>query len=193
MAGEAASRARVAERQGRAIVELKALQRPLLSGEVDPHVLRDFRDALNRVRNTAWWRSNPLWRPCWGRDRPGWRPFWQPSEFGLPINFAGRFGKMCAARTSSIRRAIWQNSMPWLRAWWMNWRNGSEGAQSANRVFRLTDRCQPPHDFGNLGATSPPRRIEEIVPTSLWQGCVRAVSGDLCARSIRNFGCCCSW
>jgi hypothetical protein len=26
----------------------------LLSNEVDPDVLADFRDALNRVRNTAW-------------------------------------------------------------------------------------------------------------------------------------------
>ena len=26
----------------------------LLSSEVDPDVLSDFRDALNRVRNTAW-------------------------------------------------------------------------------------------------------------------------------------------
>jgi len=26
----------------------------LLSSEVDPDVLADFRDALNRVRNTAW-------------------------------------------------------------------------------------------------------------------------------------------
>ena len=37
-----------------AIDELKAVQEPILSGEVDPAVLSDFRDAVNRVRNMAW-------------------------------------------------------------------------------------------------------------------------------------------
>jgi len=36
------------------ISELKVLHTLLLSTEVDPDVLADFRDALNRVRNTAW-------------------------------------------------------------------------------------------------------------------------------------------
>ena len=36
------------------ISELQRLHRLLLSSEVDPDVLADFRDALNRVRNTAW-------------------------------------------------------------------------------------------------------------------------------------------
>ena len=51
---EAVARAGIAERVGRAIIELRALQDPLLAGEVDPKTLTDFRDALNRVRNTAW-------------------------------------------------------------------------------------------------------------------------------------------
>ena len=51
---EVESRIAVAERVSRAIQELKALQDPLLSGEVDPQTLNDFRDALNRVRNIAW-------------------------------------------------------------------------------------------------------------------------------------------
>ncbi len=51
---ETASSAGVAQRVGHAIAELKALQEPLLAGEVDPETLTDFRDALNRVRNTAW-------------------------------------------------------------------------------------------------------------------------------------------
>ncbi len=51
---EVESRIAVAERVSRAIQELKALQDPLLSGEVDPQTLTDFRDALNRVRNIAW-------------------------------------------------------------------------------------------------------------------------------------------
>ena len=36
------------------ISELQGLHKLLLSSEVDPEVLTDFRDALNRVRNTAW-------------------------------------------------------------------------------------------------------------------------------------------
>ena len=51
---ETASSVGVAQRVGHAIAELKALQEPLLAGEVDPATLTDFRDALNRVRNTAW-------------------------------------------------------------------------------------------------------------------------------------------
>lgn len=37
-----------------AMTELWPLQELLLSEDVDPRVLSDFRDALNRVRNTAW-------------------------------------------------------------------------------------------------------------------------------------------
>lgn len=36
------------------IKELRTLHRLLLRAEVDPRLLNDFRDALNRVRNTAW-------------------------------------------------------------------------------------------------------------------------------------------
>lgn len=42
------------ERLESAIVELLTLQELLGSDEVDARILRDFRDALNRVRNTAW-------------------------------------------------------------------------------------------------------------------------------------------
>lgn len=34
--------------------QLRTLQNLLLSGDIDDRLLRDFRDALNRVRNTAW-------------------------------------------------------------------------------------------------------------------------------------------
>jgi hypothetical protein len=37
-----------------AISELQGLHEFLLSADLDPHVLEDFRDALNRVRNSAW-------------------------------------------------------------------------------------------------------------------------------------------
>jgi hypothetical protein len=47
-------RVSVSQRLESAITELRALQEPLLSGAVDSRVLTDFRDALNRIRNTAW-------------------------------------------------------------------------------------------------------------------------------------------
>jgi hypothetical protein len=37
-----------------AITELQGLHELLLSGDLDPHILAAFRDALNRVRNAAW-------------------------------------------------------------------------------------------------------------------------------------------
>jgi len=44
----------IAGRLESAIIELLALQEVLSCEEVDGRVLTDFRDALNRVRNTAW-------------------------------------------------------------------------------------------------------------------------------------------
>ena len=45
----------VSERLEKAIGELCSLQDLLLAGEgLDPRILSDFRDSLNRVRNTAW-------------------------------------------------------------------------------------------------------------------------------------------
>jgi hypothetical protein len=37
-----------------AIVELLRLDEILLSGDLEPRILADFRDALNRVRTAAW-------------------------------------------------------------------------------------------------------------------------------------------
>jgi hypothetical protein len=48
------AKADIDDRLENAIVELLALQEVLSSDEVDGRVLSDFRDALNRVRNTAW-------------------------------------------------------------------------------------------------------------------------------------------
>ena len=42
------------ERLKTTIAELAGIQSLLLAGELDPHILADFRDAVNRVRNTAW-------------------------------------------------------------------------------------------------------------------------------------------
>jgi hypothetical protein len=47
--------ANVSRRLEKAISELRRVHKLLLSGEgLDPRILTDFRDALNRVRNTAW-------------------------------------------------------------------------------------------------------------------------------------------
>jgi len=54
VSSESSPRVSVSQRLESAITELRALQEPLLSGEVDSRVLTDFRDALNRIRNTAW-------------------------------------------------------------------------------------------------------------------------------------------
>ncbi len=51
---EADSRLSVSSRLQKAITELQGLQNVLLSGDLDPQVLVDFRDAVNRVRNSAW-------------------------------------------------------------------------------------------------------------------------------------------
>lgn len=54
MACEVAAHTRITQQVIHAIDELKAIQEPILSGEVDAQVLSDFRDALNHVRNMAW-------------------------------------------------------------------------------------------------------------------------------------------
>jgi len=52
---ESAGAVTVSHRLEKAITELRGLQELLLSGEgLDPSILTDFRDALNRIRNTAW-------------------------------------------------------------------------------------------------------------------------------------------
>ncbi len=44
----------VSSRLEKAIAELQGLNELLLSGDLDPRILADFRDALNRVRTAAW-------------------------------------------------------------------------------------------------------------------------------------------
>jgi hypothetical protein len=44
----------VPSRLEKAIVELQNLNETLLSGDLEPTVLADFRDAVNRVRTAAW-------------------------------------------------------------------------------------------------------------------------------------------
>jgi hypothetical protein len=45
----------VSHRLEKAITELRRLQKLLVSGQgLDPRILTDFREALNRIRNTAW-------------------------------------------------------------------------------------------------------------------------------------------
>jgi hypothetical protein len=44
----------VPSRLEKAITELQGINELLLSGDLDPQILADFRDALNRVRTAAW-------------------------------------------------------------------------------------------------------------------------------------------
>jgi len=44
----------VPSRLEKAISELQGLNELLLSGDLDPRILADFRDAVNRVRTAAW-------------------------------------------------------------------------------------------------------------------------------------------
>jgi hypothetical protein len=54
VACEVGEQSKITQQVMHAIQELKAVQEPILSGEVDADVLTDFRDAVNRVRNMAW-------------------------------------------------------------------------------------------------------------------------------------------
>jgi hypothetical protein len=58
----------VPSRLEKAIEELQRLHEMLLSGDLDSHILADFRDALNRVRNTAWAAQQYVTRKETGQD-----------------------------------------------------------------------------------------------------------------------------
>lgn len=51
-----------------AIEELQALHELLLSDDLDPQILKDFRDTLNRVRNTAWAAQQYITRKATDQD-----------------------------------------------------------------------------------------------------------------------------
>lgn len=69
MSTGSAPRTDVSARLASAITELCALQGPLLCGEVDARVLTDFRDALNRIRNTAWAAQQSANAPLFNEGR----------------------------------------------------------------------------------------------------------------------------
>jgi hypothetical protein len=54
MNGGAATVSDTSDRLKAAIEELGGIQSLLVTGELDPRILTDFRDAVNRIRNTAW-------------------------------------------------------------------------------------------------------------------------------------------
>jgi hypothetical protein len=58
----------VPSRLEKGILELQGLHEVLLSEDIDPHVLADFRDALNRVRNAAWAAQQYVARKETGQD-----------------------------------------------------------------------------------------------------------------------------
>jgi hypothetical protein len=56
----------------KAIAELQRVQKVLLRGEdLDPHILADFREALNRVRNAAWSAQQYLASKATDQDSTG--------------------------------------------------------------------------------------------------------------------------
>ena len=61
--------ATVSDRLQKAIVELRQLHKLLISGEdIDPRILTDFRDSINRIRNTAWSAQQYLAQKTTGED-----------------------------------------------------------------------------------------------------------------------------
>jgi hypothetical protein len=58
----------VPSRLEKAVEELQGLHEMLLSDDLDPHILADFRDSLNRVRNTAWAAQQYVTRKETGQD-----------------------------------------------------------------------------------------------------------------------------
>jgi hypothetical protein len=58
----------VPSRLEKGISELQGLHEVLLSEDLDPHVLANFRDALNRVRNAAWAAQQYVARKETGQD-----------------------------------------------------------------------------------------------------------------------------
>ena len=61
--------ATVSDRLQKAIVELRQLHKLLMSGEnIDPRILTDFRDSINRIRNTAWSAQQYLAQKTTGED-----------------------------------------------------------------------------------------------------------------------------
>src|SRR6266566_7561042 len=72
MKSEVAIAENVSSRLQKGIVELQSLHESLLSGEgLDPRILTDFRDSLNRVRNTAWSAQQYLAQKTTGADSAG--------------------------------------------------------------------------------------------------------------------------
>jgi hypothetical protein len=72
--------------------ELRQIQDSLASEkELDPRILIDFRDAVNRVRNTAWgWSNMPIQKQP-KLTRTPYSRSWQGSVSALPISFANTF------------------------------------------------------------------------------------------------------
>jgi hypothetical protein len=58
----------VPSRLEKGISELQWLHEVLLSDNLDPHILANFRDALNRVRNAAWAAQQYVARKETGQD-----------------------------------------------------------------------------------------------------------------------------
>ncbi len=54
MTGDAAPEASLSARLQKVSTELRELEQSMKSGEIEPRVLREFRDSVDYVRQTAW-------------------------------------------------------------------------------------------------------------------------------------------
>ncbi len=90
MTSESAGGSNAASPLEQAIVELQRLHQVLLSGDLDPRILADFRDALNRVRTAAWAAQQYMACEETEQDSGSVRLCWWGSEFGPPTSFAKR-------------------------------------------------------------------------------------------------------
>jgi hypothetical protein len=84
---EATDRLPVRSRLEKAIWELQGLHELLHSGELDPQILADFRDALNRVRNTAWAAQQYANRRRAMKTQLMFFRSWRENEFVPPTMF----------------------------------------------------------------------------------------------------------
>src|SRR5207245_1686658 len=79
----------VSPRLEKAITELQGLQELLLSGDgLDSRILTDFREALNRIRNTAWSANNISRSKPLTKIQPMCCPSWPENVYALPTSFA---------------------------------------------------------------------------------------------------------
>jgi hypothetical protein len=88
-----------------AISELSALFELLHSDDLEQWVLGDFRDTLNRVRNTAWAAQQAAANKLFEHGPTDLDSLLASSGCERPISFASRYRQISKATISSSKRA----------------------------------------------------------------------------------------